>query len=391
MVDNNDDCDDADGNNFPGNPEICDGADNDCSGAPAASEADADNDGYMICDNDCNDGVASIYPGATEACDGIDNDCDGFTDEGAANCGVSINFYLPPRGVAPAGVMAFCFPVDTQATGKSFRQYFADNGVTNPVVYKKVSGVMQQITGTALDGVPVNGQGYYFKPTTATTSVAQTINFIGTANTAAITRPIDNSGGLNAVFMGNAFSDSIPASNFSSNGTNPNSVTIKVARRMSATQWSTLTFNSATTPNAQIYRGEAVTCNSPGATQITIAAPGVVAPPQAETAQLSGTDWGYRLEQSRPNPFTQSTVISYQLPVVCQVSLRVYNIAGQLIRTLEDGEQAAGYHALAWDGTNESGEQVGSGIYFYSLETQSPFGGGQGEVFSETKRMVLLR
>jgi len=76
-----DDCDDYDNQNFPGNPEICDGQDNDCDGAPGADEVDADGDTYMVCDGDCEDGDAAINPGADEICDGVDNNCDGDIDE----------------------------------------------------------------------------------------------------------------------------------------------------------------------------------------------------------------------------------------------------------------------------------------------------------------------
>ncbi len=71
------DCDDANASAFPGNPEVCDGVDNDCSGAADADEADADYDGWRLCEEDCDDGDAYVYPGAEELCDDKDTDCDG--------------------------------------------------------------------------------------------------------------------------------------------------------------------------------------------------------------------------------------------------------------------------------------------------------------------------
>ena len=74
-----DDCDDDDPDNFPGNTEACDGADNDCNGMPDADlqlEADFDADGWRSCE-ECDDGEAAAFPGNPEVCDGIDNDCDG--------------------------------------------------------------------------------------------------------------------------------------------------------------------------------------------------------------------------------------------------------------------------------------------------------------------------
>ena len=71
------DCNDNNDTMFPGNPEICDGRDNDCDGSLPANEADADNDGVLVCEDDCDDTNGEVYPGAPEVCDGVDNDCDG--------------------------------------------------------------------------------------------------------------------------------------------------------------------------------------------------------------------------------------------------------------------------------------------------------------------------
>jgi Putative metal-binding motif/Secretion system C-terminal sorting domain/HYR domain len=78
------DCNDSDGTIHPGAPELCDGLDNDCDGNVPANEADADNDGYRLCENDCDDTNAAVNPGATEICNGIDDDCDGEIDEGTS-------------------------------------------------------------------------------------------------------------------------------------------------------------------------------------------------------------------------------------------------------------------------------------------------------------------
>ena len=81
-VDNADDCDDLDATAFPGNPEACDGVDNDCDGNLPLDEADADTDGFLACD-DCDDADPTSFPGNVETCDGADNDCDGVVDDGA--------------------------------------------------------------------------------------------------------------------------------------------------------------------------------------------------------------------------------------------------------------------------------------------------------------------
>jgi hypothetical protein len=76
-VEDNTDCDDASASRFPGNPEVCDGIDNDCDSVLPADEQDADGDLYAECEGDCDDADPTAYPGAAEVCDGIDNDCDG--------------------------------------------------------------------------------------------------------------------------------------------------------------------------------------------------------------------------------------------------------------------------------------------------------------------------
>lgn len=77
----------------------------------------------------------------------------------------------------------------------------------------------------------------------------------------------------------------------------------------------------------------------------------------------------YVLKQNYPNPFNGRTVISFTIPVTKPVSLKVYNEVGQLIKSLIDQEVIPeGSHRVAWDGTNNSGQAVASGIYFYKLE-----------------------
>jgi hypothetical protein len=90
----------------------------------------------------------------------------------------------------------------------------------------------------------------------------------------------------------------------------------------------------------------------------------------------------YALEQNYPNPFNPSTSISYQLPEAAKVSLKIYDISGQLIKTLVDEEQPADAYTTSWDATNKAGGKVASGIYFYELRAGS---------FTQTRRMVLLR
>ncbi|MCD4707734.1 MAG: T9SS type A sorting domain-containing protein [Candidatus Sabulitectum sp.] len=87
--------------------------------------------------------------------------------------------------------------------------------------------------------------------------------------------------------------------------------------------------------------------------------------------------------QNYPNPFKPTTTISYQLSVSANVTLGIYNILGQKVRTLVDENQNAGEHFAIWDGRDSSGQPVSSGVYFYRLESENGT--------PETRRMMLLK
>lgn len=74
------------------------------------------------------------------------------------------------------------------------------------------------------------------------------------------------------------------------------------------------------------------------------------------------------LHQNYPNPFNPETTIEYQLPQPSQVKVVIYNLAGQSVRTLIDAPQAAGRFRLNWDGKDEAGNSVTSGVYLYELQ-----------------------
>ncbi|MGD1049353.1 MAG: FlgD immunoglobulin-like domain containing protein, partial [Candidatus Krumholzibacteriaceae bacterium] len=94
------------------------------------------------------------------------------------------------------------------------------------------------------------------------------------------------------------------------------------------------------------------------------------------------TPKSYNLAQNFPNPFNPSTTIKYDMKDKGLVTLKVYNVAGQLVRTLANSVKNAGSYTVAWDGKNDRGGSVASGIYFYKMETKD---------FSQTKKMVMLR
>jgi len=90
----------------------------------------------------------------------------------------------------------------------------------------------------------------------------------------------------------------------------------------------------------------------------------------------------YELAQNYPNPFNPTTTISYTLPLDKHIQVKIYNAMGQVVRTLVDKFQTKGTHQVVWDGTDDSGNRVASGMYLYSLE----FGN-----FKKVKQMTFLK
>ncbi|MCZ6677828.1 MAG: T9SS type A sorting domain-containing protein, partial [Candidatus Poribacteria bacterium] len=93
------------------------------------------------------------------------------------------------------------------------------------------------------------------------------------------------------------------------------------------------------------------------------------------------------LLQNYPNPFNPETWLPYALAEAADVTLRIYNLSGELVRTLAIGRQSAGVYlsrdgAVYWDGRDDAGQSVASGVYFYQLVA--------GE-YKQTRRMVLMK
>ncbi|MGB7063257.1 MAG: FlgD immunoglobulin-like domain containing protein [Candidatus Zixiibacteriota bacterium] len=91
----------------------------------------------------------------------------------------------------------------------------------------------------------------------------------------------------------------------------------------------------------------------------------------------------FRLMQNYPNPFNANTCIQYTLARDIEVELAVYNLLGQLVRRIFTGEQQRGTHILSWDGKDNKGNDVGSGIYLYRLKT--------ADGTQETRKMLFLK
>jgi hypothetical protein len=90
----------------------------------------------------------------------------------------------------------------------------------------------------------------------------------------------------------------------------------------------------------------------------------------------------FSLNQNYPNPFNPNTVIRFSLPQDCWVKLEVYNLLGQKVKTLVDQMLKTGTREVVWDGKNQAGAEVSSGIYFYRIKAKD---------FTDIKKMVLVK
>jgi hypothetical protein len=97
----------------------------------------------------------------------------------------------------------------------------------------------------------------------------------------------------------------------------------------------------------------------------------------------------YSLQQNFPNPFNPSTVIDFSLAKPGRVTLKVYNLLGQKIKTfLSEDLQNAGWYHLLWEGTDDSGHRVASGAYVYKIDAE-PFDGSPR--FTSSRKMLLIK
>ena len=122
--------------------------------------------------------------------------------------------------------------------------------------------------------------------------------------------------------------------------------------------------------------------------------PQIVAPPRkpagvsggvAVTVQVLYTPpqrFANSLGQNYPNPFGAWTVFRYSLARSARVSIMVFNITGQRVATLVDGTQNPGVYTMTWDGRDNDGRRVASGVYFYRVTTAG---------FTQTRKLVVTR
>ena len=106
------------------------------------------------------------------------------------------------------------------------------------------------------------------------------------------------------------------------------------------------------------------------------------ADPLAVDDSSKALPFDFHVSQNFPNPFNPTTTIEYSIPTRSRVTIRIYNVLGQVVRTLVDEEKAAGKYTVDWNGTSQTGESIATGIYLYRLQA------GEREV---TRKMLLLK
>ena len=90
----------------------------------------------------------------------------------------------------------------------------------------------------------------------------------------------------------------------------------------------------------------------------------------------------FSLNQNYPNPFNPTTEITFSLEQRSNISLTIFNVLGQKVQVLAEGSKQAGTHRLSWDGRDQMGNAVSTGLYFYTLTDGSK---------SITKKMALMK
>jgi hypothetical protein len=95
----------------------------------------------------------------------------------------------------------------------------------------------------------------------------------------------------------------------------------------------------------------------------------------------------FALNQNYPNPFNPTTNIRYALPVDSKLTMEVYNVLGQRVRTLVNTDMVAGYHEVEWNGLSSDGQQLASGVYFLQMAAK----GTNGKSFSDVRKLMLLK
>ncbi|UCF63944.1 MAG: T9SS type A sorting domain-containing protein [bacterium] len=143
-----------------------------------------------------------------------------------------------------------------------------------------------------------------------------------------------------------------------------------------------LTIRTSNFPFGEFYAAVQIESNDPDESLVLIPIHLSVGLTGLESVASQSLPRTIQLSPNFPNPFNPTTTIRYGLPEGMNIELAVYNMLGQKLKTLYSGRQAAGFHTVYWDATNENGDSMASGVYIYRLKTANS---------SFVGKMILMR
>jgi pullulanase/glycogen debranching enzyme len=100
------------------------------------------------------------------------------------------------------------------------------------------------------------------------------------------------------------------------------------------------------------------------------------------STESEGIPTEFALHENYPNPFNPTTTLRFDLPEVSDITLTIYNMLGQKVKTFNMQSTPAGYHAIKWDGKNDHNQSVSGGVYIYKLQSRQKM---------QMRKMILLK
>jgi len=121
-----------------------------------------------------------------------------------------------------------------------------------------------------------------------------------------------------------------------------------------------------------------------GVKEITVVNAGMLAEniTAGDPTSVSNVPKSFALGQNFPNPFNPTTTISFNMPQSGYVTMKVYDVLGRCVRTLASGEYSAGNYSIVWDATDDSGNNISAGVYFYTISAEN---------YHATRRMMFIK
>jgi hypothetical protein len=104
--------------------------------------------------------------------------------------------------------------------------------------------------------------------------------------------------------------------------------------------------------------------------------------PVSVRAEIGNLPKSFMLSQNYPNPFNPTTTINFDVPEAIEVTINIYNLLGWEVKLLADGQYQPGSYTVSWEGTDNTGNKVSSGLYIYQIKAGD---------FVATKKMMLLK